>query len=156
MHEKASKYLAVETASSFVCNAILNYASAYALFHGRGLVPATGPKSLLLDSIGETFFVVSLSMLVPTLIARHRRRAGTLPKAEDGRSVSSGNYYVRSIIAGLLCTAILFPCNAFLLPKMFPGGVSFGDVLFFKTAYGAVLGAVASWFAIRRALHEVG
>ena len=153
-HENASKYLAIETTSSFICNAILNFASAYALFHGRVLVPATGPKSLLLDSIGETFFVVSLSMLIPALIARHRRRAGTLPKA-GGRDHPAGNLYVRAIVAGLIFTAVLVPLNALVLPRLFPDGVSFRNVLFFKTAYGAIVGAFASWLEIRRSLNEI-
>jgi len=65
MHGSAANYLAVETAMSGLCNAILNLAAASALFHGRGTVPATGSGSLLMDSIGETFLVTGLSVLVP-------------------------------------------------------------------------------------------
>ena len=154
MHENASKYLVVETAMSALSNAILNFAAAYAIFHRRGRVPATGPKSLLMDLIGETFLVVALSMLVPWLIARHRRRAGTLPLLSNNGHVPKGNIYVRSIVVGLIFTCILVPCNALLLPRMFPNGVSFGSVLLFKTLYGTVFGAFATWLSLRRALNE--
>jgi hypothetical protein len=155
MHGSASNYLIFETAMSGLCNAILNLAAAFALFHGRGRIPATGPGSLLMDSIGETFLVTCLSMLIPSLIARHRRQAGTLPTYVDRPSIASGNLYFRAIVMGLLFTCVLVPCSGFLLPRIFPGGVSFGNVLLFKTLYGAVLGSTATLLALHRALNEV-
>jgi hypothetical protein len=46
---KASKYLAVETAMSGFVNGILNFAAAFAIFHGRSRI-----GGLLRDTIGET------------------------------------------------------------------------------------------------------
>ena len=155
MDVKASKYLVVETAMSGLCNAILNFAAAFAIFHGHSMTPATGPGSLLMDSIGETFFVTSLSVLVPSLIARHRRRAGTLPVADDRPQRAAGNLYVRAIAAGLIFTCVCIPCSWLSLPLIFPNGVSFGNVLLFKTLYGTVLGSIATWLALRKALNEV-
>jgi hypothetical protein len=155
MDVKASKYLVVETVMSGLCNAILNFAAAFAIFHGHPLTPATGTGSLLMDSIGETFFVTSLSVLVPSLIARYRRRAGTLPVADDRPRTAAGNLYVRAIVAGLIFTCVCVPCCWLLLPLIFPNGVSFGNVLLFKTLYGAVLGSIATWLALRKALNEV-
>ena len=159
-HGTASQYLIVETVMSGLVNGILNLAAGYALFHRSGVVPATGgPRSLLRDSIGETFLVAALSFLVPSLIARHRRRAGTLPISSNGRQAKrpslAGNLYVRALIIGLLFTCVLVPCNAFLLPRIFPEGVSFRNVLLFKTLYGIVLGSIATLLALRKALHEV-
>lgn len=155
MHEKASNYLAVETAGSGVVNGILNFAAAFALFHGRSRVPATGPASLLRDLIGETFLVTALSMLVPALIARRRRRAGTLPIYTGSRPKPPGNLYLRAFLAGLIFTCVCMPFNALLLPGIFPGGVSFRNVLLYKTLYGTVLGAIVTLLAVRRALQEV-
>ena len=155
MDEKASKYLAVETAGSTVVNGILNLGAAFAIFHSRSQVPATGPASLLRDSIGETFLVTALSVLVPSLIARRRRRAGTLPISADSRPKPAGNLYLRAIVAGLIFTCVCLPCNALLLPWMFPNGVSFRNVLLFKTLYGTVLGSIATFLAVRKALNEV-
>jgi hypothetical protein len=154
MHEKASKYLAGETAGSGLVNGILNFAAAFAIFHSRSLVPTTGPASLLRDLIGETFLVTALSVLIPSLIARHRRRAGTLPISPERRPAPAGNLYLRAIVAGLLFTCVFVPCNAFLLPWMFPSGVSFRNVLLFKTLYGTVLGSIATFLAVRKALNE--
>jgi hypothetical protein len=155
MNEKAAKYLAVETVGSAVVNGILNFAAAFALFHGRGWVPVAGSVGLLRDLIGETFLVTGLSVLVSWLIARRRRRAGTLPVSTDWQPVPRRNLYLWSLIAGLVFTAVCMPCNVLLLPWMFPSGVSFHNVLAFKTLYGAVLGALATFLAVRRALHEV-
>jgi hypothetical protein len=155
MDAKASKYLVVETFMSGLCNAILNFAAALAIFHGHSMTSATGPGSLLMDSIGETFFVASLSVLVPSLIARHRRRGGTLPVADDRPQRAAGNLYVRAIVAGLIFTCVCVPCGWLLLPLIFPNGVSFGNVLLFKTLYGVVLGSIATWLALRKVLNEV-
>ena len=152
MHIKASQYLAVETAMSGLVNGILNCVAAYAIFHGRGRIPTTGPGGLLIDTIGETFIVTALSVLIPSLIARHRRRAGTLPTFGGARP--AGNLYLRAIVAGLIFTCVCVSCNAFLLPLIFPVGVSFGNVLLFKTLYGAVLGSIATALALHRVLRE--
>ncbi len=155
MHVKASKYLAVETAMSGLVNGILNFAAAFAIFHGRSRVPTTGPGGLLRDSIGETFIVTALSVLIPSLIARQRRRAGTLPISGNSDPSPTSNLYIRAIVIGLIFTAACTSCNALLLPLMFPNGVSYRNVLLFKTLYGAVLGSIATLLAIHKALNEV-
>jgi hypothetical protein len=155
MDLKASKYLAVETFMSGVSNAILNFAAAYAIFHSRGVVPAIGPNSLFIDSIGETFIVTFLSALIPSLVARHRRRGGTLPASGGSAPARAGNPYVWALVVGLIFTCVCVPCNWILLPRIFPNGVSFGNVLLFKTLYGTIIGTIATFFAIRRALNEV-
>jgi uncharacterized membrane protein YdjX (TVP38/TMEM64 family) len=38
---------------------------------------------------------------------------------------------------------------------MFPNGVTFRNVLLFKTLYGTVLGSIATFLAVRKALNEV-
>ena len=154
MQAKVSKYLFVETAMSGLVNGILNFAAAFAIFHGRSVVPASGPSSLLKDTIGETFLVTALSTLIPTLIARQRRRAGTLPTPEDGQPTPISNIYIRSIVIGLIFTVVCVSCNAMLFPRLFPDGVSFRTVLLFKTLYGAFLGSIATFFALQRALNE--
>ena len=151
----STKYLAVETTMSGLCNAILNFASAYGLFHRHSHIPATGPGSLLRDSIGETFFVTFLSVLIPSLIARQRRRAGTLPLRKAMPAARAGNLYLRSFLAGLIVTAACVAANAVLLPRIFPDGVSLHNILLFKTVYGTIVGSIATFFALRRSLREV-
>ncbi len=153
MQASASKYLAVETTSSAVFNAILNYLPAVLLFRGRAVVPASGPTGLVVDSIGETFFVVFLSTLVPTLIARSRRRAGTLPTLGPG-DAPRVNPYLRSALFTLAFLVVCVSVNALLLPRLFPQGIAHGTVIAFKTLYGTVVGALASNLAIRKALRE--
>lgn len=153
---KPGQYLAIETASSGLVNGLLNFVAAYAIFHARSRIPATGPGSLLRDSIGETFIVSTLSVLIPSLIARTRRRAGTLPLLGDRRPSRESNLYVRAILTGVIFTVILVSCNSLLLPRIFPNGVSFANVLLFKTLYGAVVGLLATFLAVRKILTELG
>lgn len=156
MNVKPGQYLAIETVSSGLVNGLLNFAAAYAIFHAHNRIPATGPASLLRDSIGETFIVSTLSVLIPSLIARSRRRAGTLPVFVDRRASRKSNLYVRAIVTGLIFTCVLVPCNALSLPRMFPNGVSFANVLLFKTVFGAVVGSLATFLAVRKMLTELG
>jgi hypothetical protein len=152
---KPGQYLAMETVSSGLVNGLLNFAAAYAIFHAHSRIPTTGTGSLLQDSIGETFIVTTLSVLIPSLIARSRRRAGTLPVFGVNRPSRESNLYVRAIVTGLIFTAVLVPCNWLLLPRIFPNGVSFANVLLFKTLYGAVVGSLATFLAVRKMLGEL-
>jgi hypothetical protein len=156
MNVKSGQYLAIETASSGVVNGLLNFAAAYAIFHAHSRIPATGPGSLLRDSIGETFIVSTLSVLIPSLIARHRWRAGTLPLSGARRPSRITNLYVRALVTGLVFTCVFVPCNALLLPLMFPDGVSFANIAVFKTLCGAVVGSMATFLAVRKVLTELG
>ena len=147
MHGSATNYLAVETAMSGLCNAVLNLAAAFALFHGRDSVPATGPGSLLMDSIGETFLVIALSMSVPTLIARHRRRAGTLPTYADRQTVPSA-----ILISGQLSWPFSSPAFWSFAMRSYSRGsfpIALASVTYssLRTFYGAVLGSIATLLA---------
>ena len=156
MDGKASKYLTVETISSGICNGVLNLLAGYAIFHAHSHVPLGGKGGVVQDSIGETFFVTALSTLVPLLIARSRRKAGHLPTRSDVPSVQAGNPYLRSFLVGVVFTAAFALCNAFLLPHLFPDGASLRGELSFKTIYGTVLGAIATFLILHRALRETG
>ncbi len=150
-----SKYLATETVSSAVSNALLNWLGALAVFHGRTLIPVSGPKGLVVDSIGQTFFVVSLSILIPSLLTRSRRRKGVLPPAPSSATpVKPGNLYLRSLIAGVLAAGVVVACNAVLLPRIFPADVSHSHAVLFKTVCGTVIGCIASALAISAVLRE--
>ncbi len=154
MRAEARKYITVETTSSFVVNALLNYGPAWLIFHKHPMVAMAGQGGMFQDSIGETLIVTFLSYLVPSLIARSRRKAGTLP-VSGMENKTGGNVYLRSLGVAVLFTLVLTGLNALLLPKTFGSSVSLHTELMFKTFYGAVFGAAASFLAIYRALQEV-
>ncbi len=149
------KYLATETVSSAICNALLNWLGALAVFHGRAYIPVSGPKGLVMDSIGQTFFVVSLSILIPSLLTRRRQRTGVLPSAPSGtRRSKPTNLYLLSLLAGVLAACVVVACNAALLPRVFPASVSHRGAVLFKVVCGAVIGCIASALAISAVLKE--
>ena len=155
MHNKALKYVIVESTGSGVVNGILNCAAAFLLFHGRGQIPIAGPLGLVRDLIGETFLVASLSYMAAALISRQRHRAGNLPTMRTGQAASPRNIYLWSLSLGILFTSVLVPMGGLLLPRAFPEGISFMNLVLFKTLLGAVLGSIATWLAIHRALSEL-
>ncbi len=154
MQDKAMKYLATECIGSAIVNGLLNLGAAALLFHGRDYIPVEGPTGLLRDTIGEAFLVTGLSYLAASLISRQRRRSGKLP--QTGTSLPTRNVYIVSLVVALAFTAVFYPLNAWLLPRGFPAGFSFHQVMWFKAIYGAVLGAIASYLAISRAFRETG
>ncbi len=150
-----AKYLAVETAMSALCNGILNFGAAYAIFHAHSAIPTTaGPHSLLRDSIGEAFIASFLSVLVPSLLARKRMREGTLPVRQRATRVPARNPYVRSLLIALLFTAFFVPVNALLLPRLYPESVSLRDIVLFKTVFGTLLGGLATLLALHKVVGE--
>jgi len=155
MSARAKKYMAVESLGSGIVNGILNWVAAYALFHGRTLIPTEGRNGLVLDLVGETFLVVFLSMWAAFHISRHRRRAGKLPVYESASRPPQRRLWLRPLITGTIFTCVLVPCNALLLPRLFPEGLSFGQVIWFKTLYGTLLGAIATYLAVRIFLREI-
>ena len=88
------------------------------------------------------------------MIARSRRRSGKLPVDTEAARQPARNPYLTSLVVGLLFTVVLVPLVYLIMPKVLPEGATLHDVLIWKTAYGAVIGAVASFLAITRALHE--
>jgi hypothetical protein len=154
MHDKALKYLATESIGSAIVNGLLNAGAAWLLFHGRVLVPVKGPLGIVRDLIGETFLVASLSYMAAVLISRHRGRAGKLPQHSTMHLRTPGNVYLWSLAVGVICACVLVPLNAIILPRALPAGLTFRDVILFKTSFGAVLGGFVTWFAISRALNE--
>ncbi len=152
MRAEARKYLTVETTGSFIVNALLNYGPAYLIFRHHPIVPVAGHGGMFQDSVGETFIVIFLSSLVPYLISRSRRNAGTLP-VSGMESKPEGNVYLRSLAVAVLCTLLLTGLNALLMPRIFGSAVTLHTELKFKTWYGAVIGALASCLAVHRALH---
>ena len=145
----------VETVSSFVVNGILNFLPAYAIFRNHPVVQIQGKGGMFQDSIGETLIVTFLSYLVPALIGRSRRKAGTLPMSGVGGK-TPGNVYLRALGVAVLFTLVLTGLNAVLLPRIFGTSVTMHTEVLFKTVYGAVFGAIASFLAIRRTLQEEG
>jgi hypothetical protein len=153
MNVEQRQYLAKETASSGVVNGVLNFAAAHLIFHGSIRIPTTGPGSLLRDSIGETFIVTALSVLIPSLVTRHRQRVGSLPVSRVTQPTPASQLYVRAIVIALIFTGVFVSINALALPVIFPNGVSFSNVLLFKTLYGAVIGSLATSLAIHKTLN---
>ena len=152
MQSEAQNYLTAETLSSIVCNAALNFGAAYAIFHARPVVPTGGPTGLVRDLIGESFLAVALSSLIPALITRHRRRTQTLPTAEMNAPRATHNPYLVAILMGLVFTCVFMAVNAWLLPHLFPEGVSRFQVVLYKTLYGTILGGTATFLTVRSAM----
>ena len=161
MQPKLSKYLATETIGSAIVNIITNSGFAYLIYHGRPRIPSLGHGGLIEDSIGQTFIITFLCFLIPSILTRKRRYAGTHSAfvldspAPDGRAaVKSRDLYLRSFIAGVVFTVIAWALNAFLMPRVFPDGLSFGHTVIYKTAYGVVVALIATALALSMVLRE--
>lgn len=161
MQPQLSKYLATETIGSAVINIITNSGFAYLIYHGRSRVPSLGHGGLVEDSIGQTFIITFLCFLIPSILTRKRRHAGThvafatnSPLQEGRAPAKSRDLYLRSFIAGVAFTLVAWALNAFLIPRAFPDGLSFGHTVVYKTVYGVLIALITTALAIYIVLRE--
>ena len=146
------RYLVVETAVNTAISVALSGLFAWLFFHGRAVVDL-GSRAVVLDLMPQAFAVGLMSFLVPTLLTRKRRRAGTL-RGLDGAHAFPRNALSRSAVAGIVgavaCTAIY----ATLGPS--PGAIvlPLAGFVMLKGAVGAVLSITLTPVALLAALRD--
>jgi hypothetical protein len=158
MHPLRAKYLAVETAISIAINAAMSIGFVWLVFHGHDHVPTSGPGSLVRDAAPQTFMITLMSTLVPSLITRQRMRAGHLDawhRSQPGAiHRPTSKIFLRALTLAIAAGVLGLILNAAILPLLFPGGLAYDRVFFFKAVYGALVAIVITPLAISWVLGE--
>jgi hypothetical protein len=153
-----AKYLAVETAISIAINAAISIGFVWLVFHGHDHVPASGPGSLVRDAAPQTFMITLMSTLVPSLITRQRMRSGHLEawhRSQPGATHRpTRKIFLRALTLAIAAGVLGLILNAAILPLLFPGGLPYERVFFFKAAYGALVALVITPLVISWVLGE--
>jgi len=105
---------------------------------------------LVVDAIPQTLMIVLMSILVPTLLTRRRLAASRIERLA-GTPCWPRNVLLRSMLVATIGAAIAWVLHAALMP-LIGENWSFQTALSFKTAYGAILGATVTRFAVGAAL----
>ncbi|SFK40055.1 hypothetical protein [Caulobacter sp. UNC279MFTsu5.1] len=144
-------YILVETGVSVAINAALSAGFTWLLFHGRAPIAPFGERGFAADFPVQTFMVALMSVLVPSLIARARLRAGRLTAAPP---LWVGRWPLWARALGLAVPAAIGLGGLAMAAASLAGPLSLPALLAFKTLYGAVLAAVVTPWALRATLAE--
>ena len=116
------------------------------------LISATGVHGIVGDMVPQTFMVILMSLLIPSILTRRRRVTGALSWHDAGRAGAPYNIFLWAGLAALLGTSLVLALSWLILPALLPVGVSFDSLLRAKAAFGALLAAAVTPWAITKAL----
>ncbi len=146
------RYIAVETLIGAAINLAIGLIAGLIAAGGRASEPLLGGGGMLVDMVPETFMVAFMSVLIPTLLTRNRRRKGRVrAMAGGGRS---RHPLLRAAAAGLAATIVAMPILYLLLGAMPRAEWATGPVLLFKAVYAVLLSLAVTPPALRAALRE--
>lgn len=152
MTDAQRRYVRTEMIVAAIINAVLSIVFLLIVFGGQETIAVSGRGGLVIDAIPQTLMIVLMSMLVPTLLTRRRLAAGRIAPLV-GVPRWPHNVLLRSILAATVAAAVAWILHAALMP-LTAVSWSFQTALWFKTAYGAILGATVARFAIAAALTD--
>lgn len=145
-----TRFLTVEAATSGTINAALSVAFAVAVFSGHPAIPPAGGGGFAVDFLPQTFMVTLMGVAVPSLIVRKRLRAGGLPQLA---TAETGPLWRRALLAALVAAIAVGGAAAGLSLASPP--LPFATLLALKAAYGGVLGALVTVWALRRLVRPI-
>jgi hypothetical protein len=147
-------YVVKETAISIVINALLSALFVGLMFGGRSQVPHWGAGNLAFDFVPQTFMISLMSVLVPSAIARKRRRAGAVMGCAPVLAFLPRNLPLRALLAALAGLALFASIGTLLLGALAPDPLPISVVWPMKILYGALVAAIVTPLALCVALGE--
>ncbi len=148
------RYIAVETLISVIINTVISIGFVWFAFGGQSQVAVA---ALIPDAIPQSFMIALMSTIVPTLLTRRRRQAGTIAAmSRKTRPKLFGSLPVRALAAALVAALAGLAIHFVVLATFAPGGLTFDATLAFKAAYGAMLSAIVTPAMLLVALSDRG
>jgi hypothetical protein len=147
-----NQYVVNETLISMAINTALSIGFVFLVFHGRSVVPASGPHGVVLDMAPQTFMVVLMSCLVPALLTRKRHVAGAFDWHRSEETAALRGIVTRAFVLGVFATGLVVSLSWVALPHLLPAGIAFGALLVAKAVFGMLLAAAATPWAIAKVL----
>jgi hypothetical protein len=147
-------YVVRETLISVVINSLLSALFVWLAFGGVAAVAVWGEGGLAFDFIPQTFMISLMSVLVPTLLTRKRRRAGAVDRCEPVLPWLPRNVILRAVSIAIAATLVFSSAGAFTLAAAIPGPVPILTVAAFKIAYGALVAVIVTPLGLCIALGE--
>ena len=147
------RYLLLETAISLLVTTVLSAVFAYMLLAPTLPLGPTNPI-LQIDALFQALSVAFMGSLIPTLIARQRRRSGALSGSD------TPHRWPRSTLLRSLAIALLIGMPAAGVHLLITSalGVTFAgltDLLVYKALFGDLVALLATPLAVTLALRDV-
>jgi hypothetical protein len=142
------RYVLNEMMISAGVNAALSLAFALLVFGQSETVPIWGVGGLVFDSVPQSFMVLFMGTLVPSLVMRKRIATGRLPDLGLLQIPRPRHLMLRASLSAFAGTAVAASIHTAVLPAVSSSIVPFTAMLIYKIIYGAVLGAMATGFAV--------
>lgn len=144
-----ARIVARETAISMVINAAISALMTWLVFGGAA--GGVARAAMVVDFVPQTFMVALMGSLVPSAIALRtirRAAAGNLPAAPIGGLI------LRCVLIALVATFLLGGVGALLAVALLDAQIEFRALIVMKMLYGALVAAVLTPLALRRALSQ--
>jgi hypothetical protein len=149
------RYIFIETSISIVINVVLSALFVELVFGGMPLIGLWGAHGLAVDFIPQTFMISAMSVAVPTLLTRRRRRAGSVNSSSRGLiRVPGRSVWIRALLMGLTMTVLAGGLTMLALSAMWSAPAPFWQVFRWKLFYGAMVAMVVTPVALVVALSE--
>lgn len=144
-------YLLRETVTSILFNSAFSALFVFIVFGGRAVVPVS---EVAFDALPQSFMVVLMSTLVPTLLTRRRLSSGAVAPLPSSGIPLPRNLLLRALLLAVAAASIGGGMTLLVLPAIAPATWEFGAVLAYKIAYGAALALILTPLIVRRALSD--
>ncbi|WP_138918682.1 hypothetical protein [Nitrospirillum viridazoti] len=143
MTHSQRRYVVIETAIGVFISAAISILFVFVVFGGQDAIPLAGLGGVAFDALPQSFMIVFMSVLMPTVLTRRRIHSRTHLCINKIIRVSfPKNSFLRAlyVAAPAAVTAWLFHIS--ILPVVSPPEWRFFPLLFYKTVYGAFVSFV--------------
>ncbi|WP_317928457.1 hypothetical protein [Halioxenophilus sp. WMMB6] len=139
LNHDQKRYILQETIIGIVISALLSAFFVWLIFGDRNAVALWGEEGLALDFLPQTFMITFMCVLVPSLIARKKRRLGVVAalSAPALRWLPT-RLFLRALVLAFMATVVGSGCGVLILSLM-PTPLSLNTVYLFKVIYGSVV-----------------
>jgi hypothetical protein len=149
------RYIAIETAISVVINVGFSVLFFFLVFGRTEQIALWGPGGFAFDYFPQTFMITLMSVIVPTILTRKRVIARKVARRESAFAPRLPmNVVLRALLLAAVAAAVLGAVAVLITDNLWSGQPAHSDLRVLKMAYGAVVAAIMTPFALIAALSD--
>ena len=153
MKKSYTRYLYMELLIGAMFGAFFSLLFTFIIFGRKSWIPMGGTGGLVVDSLPQSFMILFMGSLVPTLMTRRRVRQRSVEPLGAEPSMRPANPVLRALAIALPIAGI-FALLHLIVQRIGPAEWPFGIILAFKLVSGALLGIIAASIAVPSALRD--
>jgi len=142
------KYQCKETIIGAVISTAISIIFVCLIFEQAQDISVFGEMGIIVDAIPQSLGIAFMATLVPTLMTRKRIADSQINAIEGSLAFLPKNLFTRSLSMAILFTILGIALHFAIFSLWNVDSMSFNNVLIFKAAYGALLGALVAFTAL--------